>query len=131
MAIGEIPFDFILENLYPLEINIKSMFGMKAIYHGDKILLMLRNTEKNPQANGIWVAVVKGQRDSLKIQIPALHTVTAYENKKSESEWQLLKPDHDNFESSAFEICELIKKSDPRIGRVPKKTSIRKSKKKS
>ena len=43
-----IPFDFILEYLFPLEITIKSMFGMKAIYNGDKILLMLRQAEKNP-----------------------------------------------------------------------------------
>lgn len=131
MADGEIPFNFILEYLYPLEISIKSMFGMKAIYHSDKILLMLRMAEKNPKANGIWVAVAKGQRDSLKKEIPALHTVTAYENNKSESEWQLLKPDHDDFESSAIQICELIKKSDLRIGRIPKKTSTRKPKKKS
>lgn len=121
MATKEIPFDFILEYLYPLDIKVKSMFGMKAIYHGDKILLMLRMTEKNPQANGIWVAVASMQRESLKKEIPELHTVAAYEDAKSETEWQLLKPDADNFESSALLVCELIKKSDPRIGRVPKK----------
>lgn len=115
-----IPFDFILEYLYPLDITIKSMFGMKAIYHGDKILLMLRMAEKNPQANGIWVAVAKGERENLKKEIPALQTVSSYEKGKSETEWQLLKPD-DAFESSARMVCDLIKKSDCRIGRIPKR----------
>lgn len=117
----QIPFDFILEYLFPLEITVKSMFGMKAIYNGDKILLMLRQAEKNPQANGIWVAVAKGQRESLKKDIPALTTVAAYEKGNSNTEWQLLKPEDSEFESSAIEICRLVKKGDTRIGRIPKK----------
>jgi len=127
MAPKPIPFDFILEYLFPLDLTVKSMFGMKAIYLEDKILLMLRLAEKNPQANGIWVAVAEGQRENLKKEIPALHTVSGYEKKASTTEWQLLRPTDDDFEEGAIKICELIKKNDSRIGRVPKK-QIRKKK---
>lgn len=127
MPAKQIPYDFILEYLYPLEIEIKSMFGMKAIYYGDKILLMLRMAEKNPQANGIWVALAKGERENLKKEIPALQTVASYEKGKSDTEWQLLKPGNDSFESIAIKVCDLIKKQNARIGRIPKQV-IRKKK---
>jgi len=121
MTTKEIPFDFVLEYLYPLDITIKSMFGMKAVYCGETIFLMLRDTVKNPNANGIWVAVAEGQRENLRRDIPALTIVESYKNKKSISEWQLLKPDDPDFERSAILVCDLIKKGDIRVGRVPKK----------
>ena len=117
-----IPFDFILEFLHPLELRLKPMFGMQAIYHGEKVLLMLRDSAKKPEANGIWVAIAEGKRKSITEEIPAFRQIDGFEKEDKGSQWLLLSPADDNFERSAMKICELIRRSDPRIGRIPKRT---------
>lgn len=39
MAKKPIPFDFILDYLFPLPVSIKAMFGVTTLYLGNKILL--------------------------------------------------------------------------------------------
>jgi hypothetical protein len=115
------PYDFIFDYL-PRNIVVKSMFGMYYIYLNKKIILMVREANKEPEMNGIWVATYKKHHKSLEQEIPNLAEYVMYDgDKKYESHWRLLKPDDDNFETSAIYVCELISKGDNRIGKETKK----------
>ncbi len=115
------PYDFVLDYL-PRNILVKPMFGMYYIYLNKKLMLMLREAVKEPEMNGIWVSTDKKHHQSLEAEIPGLTEYVMYDgDKKYESHWKLLKPDDDNFESSAIHVCELISKGDKRIGKATKK----------
>lgn len=111
------PHDFILDLLFPLEVTIKKMFGNHAIYYGDKILMATRENENKSGDNGIWIGTSFDHHESLKKQFSSLTALQAFNVKK----WLLLPSHADDFESSAREICELIKQGDPRIGVEVKK----------
>src|SRR4051794_494575 len=49
------PYPFIIEALAPLEPEVKPMFSGFAVYAGDKILVMLRDSPKHPEDNGLWL----------------------------------------------------------------------------
>jgi hypothetical protein len=49
------PYPFILEAPTPLEPEVRAMFSGFAVYFGEKILLMLRDSPKHPEDNGIWL----------------------------------------------------------------------------
>ncbi len=42
------PYQFFLDLLYPLELRRKKMFGVDAYYLDDKMIVALREKEKNP-----------------------------------------------------------------------------------
>lgn len=120
-----IPFDFVLDDLMPLDVTLKPMFGMWAIYAGEKIMLILRQREDQPEKNGVWVATSEEHHKSLKNALPSLRSIFTYEGSDKDTEWQLLPVEADDFEASVGKVCELIKNGDRRIGRIPKaKTKI-------
>src|SRR5258708_35683545 len=49
------PYPFILEALAPLEPEVRPMFSGFAVYVGEKIVLMLRDSLKQPRDNGVWL----------------------------------------------------------------------------
>src|SRR5438045_6339858 len=49
------PYPFILEALTPLEPEVRPMFSGFAVYVGDKIVLMLRDSPKHRKDNGVWL----------------------------------------------------------------------------
>jgi hypothetical protein len=49
------PYPFILEALAPLEPEVRPMFSGFAVYVGEKIVLMLRDSPKQPEDNGVWL----------------------------------------------------------------------------
>lgn len=110
-----IPFPFIFDYLLSLDIKIKPMFGMWSIYLDDKIMLILRQRDKNPQSNSIWVATHKEFHRSLKKDIPVLTSISS-----EEKEWILISEENKTFETSARKVCDLILNKDIRIGRIPK-----------
>ena len=114
-----IPFDFIFDYLYPLEVEVKPMFGMFAIYAGEKILCCLCKRDKHPEANGVWVATTKEHYKSLKKDLPLLQPFVISSGKVKEAEWQLLPEEVADFEKQVIQLCELIKRRDPRIGKIP------------
>jgi len=105
-------YKFILEYLQPLQPDTKVLFGNQAIYIGDKIHLTIRESTTDPKDNGVWIGTSLEHHESLKSQFPSLTHLQAINVKK----WLLLPACADNFESVAIEICDLIKKNDPRIG---------------
>lgn len=118
MISKKIPFEFIFDYLIPLDIKIKPMFGLWAIYWNDTILLILRQRDKNRESNGVWVATSSEFHDSLRKDIPSLKSIDS--NPLQETEWQLIHEDDTDFETSVRKACELILNKDTRIGRIPK-----------
>ena len=114
----EIPFDFILDYLLPIETEIRPFFGMFSIYSGQKLLLMLRERKNEPEMNGIWIALNKGHA-VLKAEMPGLRPYPGSGGGKKDNGWLQIHPDLDQFEELAIRICEMIVHRDPRIGRIP------------
>jgi hypothetical protein len=120
MASKNIPFPFVLEELLSLDYTIKPMFGCHAIYSNGKIQIILRDRDDNHEVNGIWIATSHEHHESLRKDFPAMQSVSILNGGNGETNWQMLHIDADDFESSVIRLCELIKKNDPRIGRIPK-----------
>ena len=116
----KIPFDFILDLLYSIPIEVKPMFGCHAIYSNGKILLIVRKKDDNADANGIWIATDKEHHDSLKKDLPSMQSVYILSNGKGETNWQMIHDEAIDFEESVLKICNLILKNDIRIGKTPK-----------
>ncbi len=53
------PYAFVLDAISQLPIETRSMFGCLAVYVGDKIVLMLREKQKQVEDNGVWLATTK------------------------------------------------------------------------
>jgi hypothetical protein len=119
-----IPFEFILEELYSLAPLIKPMFGCHAIYVRNKIVLIVRLREEHPFDNGVWIATTVEHHESLRFDFPSLRSIKLFGG--TVSAWQNLPCDADDFEESVLRVCGLIRKSDPRIGKIPKPRKRRK-----
>ena len=119
MTRKNIPFDFVFDWLLPLEVTVKPMFGMFAIYTGRKIVLILRQRNNHQDTNGVWIATNQEHHESLKKDLPSLCSISAYTKDGFETEWQMLPADSSHFETSVIKVCEFIVSGDPRIGRIP------------
>jgi hypothetical protein len=113
-------FGFIFDHLPADELRVRPMFGAHAIYIGERIVLMVREKNSYPESNGIWVATSPEHHQSLRKEIPALHDVALLSERARKTAWQMIHTGDENFESDALYLCELIRKGDPRIGKVPK-----------
>lgn len=124
------PYDFILEELGDIVTDIKPMFGAFGIYRDGQILMILRKKEKFDSDTGLWLGVAPGYVPAIQKEIPELRDLEMFGT--GPTAWQVLGEDVSNFEEVAIQICDLIKKRDPRIGRTPKarlkKSTPRKSK---
>jgi hypothetical protein len=114
-----IPYDFVFDYL-PQNVITKRMFGMHYIYLNKKIVLILRKASKNLDMNGVWVATSKEHHQSLEKDVPALADFVLDNGEMHDSDWRLVKHDHDDFEEAAIKICELITHGDKRIGKETK-----------
>jgi len=113
-----IPYEFVLEAVSQLPIETRSMFGCLAVYVGDKIVLMLREKQKQTEDNGVWLATTKEHHQSLRREFPHMRSIQLLG--KEVTGWQILPADAPDFESAALRACELIRARDPRIGKIPK-----------
>jgi hypothetical protein len=116
------PYDFVVDHL-PATIIVKPAIGMFYIYFNKKIVLIFRETNKNPQHNGIWISCKKEDQSSLKKEIPAIADFVFDEDEMSDTNWLLLSNTHDDFESAAILLCALVSKRDKRIGKITAKSS--------
>ncbi len=116
------PFHFLLDYL-PARIVIRPAIGMYYIYWNKKIVLILRQVKKNAQHNGLWIATSKEHHESLKAAIPAITDFVFDKGEAFDTAWLQLKDDHDDFETAAIRICELICQRDKRIGKETAKAA--------
>ncbi len=109
-------YPFFLEELYPITLIHKKMFGVDAYYIGDKIMFVLKCNDKHIEDNGIWLATTKDRHEKLKEELPSLRTIQMYGIKS----WLILPEDSDTFEIEARKIAAMIKENSDLIGNVPK-----------
>lgn len=119
-----IPFDFVLDHLHQMQTIIKPMFGTYALYIEKKIVLILRKKETQKEDNGVWIATMHQYHQSLKNDFPSLRAIGVLGS--SESNWQLIPEDADDFEESVIRVCEFIIRGDSRIGKIPNQKLKRK-----
>jgi hypothetical protein len=119
------PFEFVLETLESITPSTRPMFGCHAVYHGDRIVLILRRREAHPGDNGIWVATTRDHHPSLKREFPSLRSIALF-GEENETSWQNLPEESPSFEEDALRLCELVMAGDPRIGKTPKRRSPKK-----
>src|SRR5258708_39093609 len=73
-----VPFPFVLELLEALRPAVKPMFGLSAIYIGEKIVLILRNRDEHPEDNGVWVATALEHIESLQREVTGMRSLAEF-----------------------------------------------------
>lgn len=111
-------FQFVLDELPPVRPTVRRAFGLTYVYLGERLLLSLRQSEKQPRFNGVWLYTEAEHVESLRGEFPRLPRRCFWKSKKSGSGWVIIAADSEDFEESAFKACELILRGDRRIGRV-------------
>jgi hypothetical protein len=114
------PHSFVLEALSPQSPEVRRMFSGFAVYIGDRLFMMLRNHVKSPEDNGVWLVLAEGvdpADKSLRRDWPSLRSIQLLGNKITH--WLLIPSDSDDFETEALHACDLVLRSDPRLGRIP------------
>ena len=126
MAKKDIPFEFVMDELSELGPMTKPMFGAYGVYVQEQIKVILRDREKSPNDNGIWIATTGEHHQSLQKDLPSMRSIEMFG--PGPTGWQVLPKDAEDFEELALKICEMIRQGDIRVGKVPKK-KLRKAKK--
>jgi hypothetical protein len=111
----EIPYDFVLKELYPFRPKIKKLLGSYALMREDNILLLLRDKETQPEFNGVLVATRPEHFETLQkeVHISRMEFDVDGETKT----WIFISEDLDDFEAKVKKACEMIKAGDERIGK--------------
>ena len=123
------PYPFVVEALMPLDPEVRPMFSGFAVYVGDKIVMMLRDSLKSPVDNGLWLVFSESaQLDDPAIlrDFPSLRAIKLLGGKIGH--WRLIPSDSPTFESEALRACELLLKKDHRLGRIPQSRKTRPAK---
>jgi hypothetical protein len=121
------PHEFVLDALAPLSPRTRSMFGCIAVYVEDNIVLALREKFGDRAAdNGVWLATSQEHHESLRRDFPNMRSIQIFG--KEITGWQVLPATAPDFEEAALRACECIAARDPRIGKVPKPRTAKKSK---
>jgi hypothetical protein len=118
------PFPFVIEELMDLDIMLNRMFGCLAIYKGPKICLILRAHKEERADNGIWIATTKEHHQSLRQEIPSLRDIAVFG--PGPTGWQVIPEESETFEEEVMRACDLVRRDDPRVGKIPKPKPMRK-----
>jgi hypothetical protein len=123
------PYPFILDALAPLEPEVRPMFSGFAVYLGEKIVLMLRDSPKQPEDNGVWLVFSETANladPGIRKDFPSIRLIKLLGGKIAH--WRLIPADSATFESEALHACELLLKHDGRFGRIPQSRKARPAK---
>lgn len=115
-----VPFPFVVEALAPLDPEIRRMFSGFAVYAGEKIVLMLRDSLKHPEDNGVWLIFSESahlDNPEIRRDFPSLRLINLLRGKMAH--WRLIPADSPSFEPEALHACELLLHRDARFGRIP------------
>jgi hypothetical protein len=111
----EVPYDFVLKELYPVRPKIRKLFGCYALMNGKQILMLLRDREVEPQFNGVLVATKPEHFEVLQQEIH--RSRMEFDLDGEENSWIFISEDLDDFEQKVKKACEMIKNGDERIGK--------------
>jgi hypothetical protein len=110
-----IPFEFVLDELEDRAPTTRPMFGCTAVYLGEVIVCVLR--QRGDDDDGVWLATTKEHHASLRGELPHLRSIGVLG--AGVTGWQVLPASAPDFEESVLHACELVRRRDPRIGKVP------------
>jgi hypothetical protein len=111
----EVPYDFVLRELYPFRPTIRKMLGCYALLKNKEILMLLRGKETQLEFNGVFVATQPKYFDVLQQEI---HTSKMeFDLDGEENSWIFISEDLDDFKQKVRKACEMIKNGDERIGK--------------
>src|SRR6185295_2940967 len=114
-------YPFVFAELDAIRPTIKSMFGFTSIYVGEKLMCSLRDSQKSPGTNGLWLYTTKQHLESLGKEFPDLPRRQLWRSRSTENAWIIVASKLENFEEYAFKACELILNGDRRIGRLTRR----------
>jgi hypothetical protein len=114
----KIPFEFVLAELEELAPVTRPLFGCHAVYVDEKIVFALRDKGNPPDDDGVWVATTLEHHAALRRDLPSLRSITVLAG-GGVTGWQVLPAESHDFEESVLLACQLVKRGDARIGKVP------------
>ena len=110
------PFGFVLDEILPMRPTLKQLFGFTYVYLGERLLLSLRESAKQPRFNGVWLYSHAEHIESLRVEFPLVPRRCFW--KSGKNGWVILPSEIEDFEEYAFKACELILRGDQRVGRA-------------
>ena len=116
-----LPFPFVIDELSPLRLTVKRVFGFTYLYLDEILLCALRDNAKKPNSNGMWLFTTLDCVDQLGKEFPELPK--RYLWRSGRNAWVILPSRLEQFEEYAFKACEMIMNGDRRIGRVSRAKS--------
>lgn len=122
-----VPHAFVLDEIESLAPVTRPMFGCTAVYIDDRIVLILRDKEDHRDDNGVWLATSNEHHESLRPLFPSMREVRLLAN-RGPTNWQNVPAESASFEEEVLRACELVRRRDPRIGKVPKSRANKKTK---
>jgi hypothetical protein len=117
----QVPFPFVLEELTPLRLTIKKVFGFTYFYFDELLLFSLRDNIRQPGTNGMWLFTSEEHLESLAREFPQLPRRQFWRSGKNC--WVVIASRLEYFEEYAFKACVLFLNRDPRIGRITRRKS--------
>ncbi len=115
------PHAFVLEALAPLHPEVRRMFSGFAVYLDNRLVCMLRDHQKSPQDNGVWLVLAESTAPAdrtLRREFPSIRSIDLLGD--AIRHWLLIPSDGASFEAEALHACDLLLRRDPRLGRIPK-----------
>jgi hypothetical protein len=116
------PFPFVIEELQSIRPTVKRAFGMTYVYLDERLLFCLRDSEKLPATNGLWLFTTTEHVESLAREFPDLPRRCLWRSGKNA--WVIIASSKEYFEEYAFKACELMLNGDRRIGRVSRRQRV-------
>ena len=112
-----IPFDFVLDELESMNPVVGRMFGSFSIYIDDKIIFILRERDSSPEDNGMWIATTAEHHETLQKDLPSMRSIALFG--PGPTGWQIIPFESDDFDRDVLKACALVRRRDPRIGKIP------------
>jgi hypothetical protein len=95
-------------------------FSGFGVYLGDLLVCTLREHDKSPQDNGLWLVLSEATDPAdpeLRREFPSIRSIELL-NKKI-THWLLIPSDSPHFETDALHARDLLLRHDSRLGRIP------------
>jgi hypothetical protein len=114
------PHAFVLEALAPLDPEVRPMFSGFAVYLCNLLVCMLRESDKSPRDNGVWLVLsdtTDPKDPAVRREFPSLRPIELLGGKIGH--WLVIPSDGADFETEALHACDLLLRHDSRLGRIP------------
>src|SRR5664279_4699676 len=115
----KVPHAFVLEALAPLNPEVRRMFSGFAVYLADLLVCMLRDHDKSPRDNGVWLVLSDSTNPAdpkLRLEFPSIRSIELLGGKIRH--WLLIPSDSPTFETETLHACDLLLQRDAPLGRI-------------